>query len=181
MHLAPRTSPTPTLRSRSRPSGARRQAGSPHQYYRQPTPLLQAHPPIPIQALRRSPSARAESVATNRSALDADAGRLARRRHRLADGRAAVFFCLRRSEGDLKTASPRRTFRAPPLRRGQALRRFAVRQAAHATITGSPHHYYRQPAPLLQAAHTTITGPPSDPDPGPPALAVGARRKRRYK
>ena len=24
--------------------------------------------------------------------------------------------------------------------------------------TGSPHHYYRQPTPLLQAAHTTITG-----------------------
>ena len=38
--------------------------------------------------------------------------------------------------------------RSAPLRRGRA---------AHATITGSPHHYYRQPTPLLQAAHTTIT------------------------
>ena len=28
-----------------------------------------------------------------------------------------------------------------------------------ARVQGSPRHYYRQPAPLLQAAHTTITRP----------------------
>ena len=25
-----------------------------------------------------------------------------------------------------------------------------LKEAAHTTITGSPHHYYRQPTPLLQ-------------------------------
>ena len=30
--------------------------------------------------------------------------------------------------------------------------------AAHTTITYSPHHYYIQPTPLLHTAHTTITG-----------------------
>ena len=35
-----------------------------------------------------------------------------------------------------------------------------VLQAVHTAITGSPHHYYRQPTPLLQAAHTAITGSP---------------------
>ena len=34
-------------------------------------------------------------------------------------------------------------------------------QAAHTTITGSPHHYYRQPTPLLQAAEPRHFGWPS--------------------
>ena len=35
-----------------------------------------------------------------------------------------------------------------------------IRDRPHTALCAYPHHYYRQPIPLLQAAHTTITGSP---------------------
>ena len=63
--------------------------------------------------------------------------------------------------------------------RSRGLESHAESHAAHTTITGSPHHYYRQPTPLLQVrvlwAHLV------DADPGEFLLLfslLGARRRR---